>query len=133
MELDEYQNWALRTCGDEISDPELAQALASAGIVKGTEAYSTVYKKIHMLTTACGIGGEGGEVSDLLKKHVGHGHPLDRDKVKKELGDCLWYIAVMADAIGERLSDVAEANVQKLLKRYPAGFDKDRSINRPPE
>ncbi len=133
MNLDDYQNWALRTCGDEIADPELAQALALNGIVKGTEAYRVVYQKIHMLTTACGIGGEGGEVSDLLKKHVGHGHPLDRDKVKKELGDCLWYIAVMADAIGEKLSDVAEANVQKLLKRYPAGFDKDRSINRPPE
>lgn len=34
-----------------------------------------------------GLTGEAGEVAELLKKHVGHGHALDRDKLAKELGD----------------------------------------------
>lgn len=41
-----------------------------------------------------GLCGEAGEVADIVKKHLGHGHPLDRDKLIEELGDLLWYCAV---------------------------------------
>jgi NTP pyrophosphatase (non-canonical NTP hydrolase) len=79
---------------------------------------------------ALGLAGESGEACDLVKKHLFHGHHLDRDKIKKELGDVLWYIATMAHTLGMRLEDVAQANVDKLRARYPEGFSAERSVNR---
>ena len=51
-------------------------------------------------TYALGLAGESGEVCDLLKKHWGHRQPLDREKLKKELGDVLWYVGAIADQFG---------------------------------
>ena len=48
----------------------------------------------------------------------------------KELGDVAWYLAITAISIGYSLSDVLDANVEKLQNRYPDGFDKNRSIHR---
>lgn len=79
----------------------------------------------------CALGlGEAGEVQNLIKKHLYHGHDLDIAKVLDELGDVLWYIAVMAEVLGFDLSYVAELNVNKLKKRYPKGFSEVDSINR---
>ncbi len=69
----------------------------------------------------------------MVKKAFFHGHELDRDKVKKELGDVLWYVAVMADALDMPLGDVAQHNIDKLAQRYPEGFSQDRSRNRAEE
>ena len=69
-----------------------------------------------------GLSGEAGEVAELLKKHIGHGIELDREKLCKELGDVLWYLAAVADSSGIPLEEVAEANVAKLRERYPDGF-----------
>jgi NTP pyrophosphatase (non-canonical NTP hydrolase) len=80
-----------------------------------------------------GIAGEAGEVADLIKKHVFHGHELDKDKLTKELGDVMWYIATIANTAGISLSEVAERNIEKLRQRYPEGFSTERSINRPEE
>ena len=66
--------------------------------------------------------GEGGEVVDLLKKHLFQGHDLKRHAIRDELGDVLWYVALLCDAAGLDLGDVAEHNVAKLLARYPKGF-----------
>ncbi len=79
---------------------------------------------------ALGLTGEAGEVADLIKKHIGHGHPLDKTKTAKELGDDFWYIAVLACRIGYTLEDIARMNVAKLMARYPEGFSSERSINR---
>lgn len=79
-----------------------------------------------------GVAGEAGEVADLIKKHVGHGHPLDVSKLKYELGDVLWYVAALADICGLTLDDVAAANIEKLRARYPDGFSSERSIHRVP-
>ena len=79
---------------------------------------------------ALGLCGEAGEVAELLKKHLYHGHPLDREKLRNELGDVLWYVATLASDLGIPLSDVASANVDKLRRRYPEGFSVERSVNR---
>lgn len=79
---------------------------------------------------ALGLTGESGEFADLLKKHLGHGHPLDKDKALKELGDVLWYVARLADELDASLSDVATANVEKLRVRYPDGFSTAASLTR---
>lgn len=103
-ELNEYQQEAMRTAGERKDD---------------------------LACHALGIAGEAGEVADLFKKHLFHGHDLDRDKVIKELGDVLWYVAVLAQRMGVQLSTVAERNIAKLRERYPDGFSSERSRNRP--
>ncbi|WCK56740.1 nucleoside triphosphate pyrophosphohydrolase family protein [Aneurinibacillus sp. Ricciae_BoGa-3] len=80
-----------------------------------------------------GISGEAGEVTDLLKKVVFHGHNLDREKLAKELGDVLWYLATIATTANLSLEMIAEKNIEKLKQRYPEGFSETRSINRQAE
>lgn len=48
----------------------------------------------------------------------------------KELGDCLWYLAVAAKGIGYDLDTIAEMNKAKLRNRYPNGFESERSLHR---
>lgn len=96
--------------------------------VRTTREYET--KDRLLMLAALGIAGEGGEVVDLIKKAEFHDHPLDQKKVAEELGDLLWYLSTMADAIGWTLDQVAAFNVEKLRARYPDGFDPERSKNR---
>ena len=79
---------------------------------------------------ALGLAGEAGEVANAVKKVVYHGHPLDSDKLVEELGDTLWYLTALADALHLDLAIVMDLNVTKLQKRYPEGFDPYRSLNR---
>ena len=67
---------------------------------------------------------------DYIKKHLFHGHKLDPAKITDELGDVLWYIAGCCSILGVDMEDVAVGNIEKLRKRYPEGFDKERSIER---
>lgn len=93
-----------------------------------TSSTSTLFDKIG--NGIIGLCGESGECIDLLKKVVYQGHEIDKDKLAEELGDVLWYCAELATGLGMKLSEVAEGNIRKLLKRYPDGFDPDRSVNR---
>lgn len=79
---------------------------------------------------ALGLCGESGEVADLVKKALFQGHELDREHLAKELGDVAWYLAVAADAIGYSLETVLLMNVCKLRRRYPNGFEAERSLRR---
>ena len=88
---------------------------------------------VRLVSYALGLTGESGEVADLVKKHIGHGHPLDDDKLKLELGDVLWYIAGLAYVLGFTLQEVADANTAKLMKRFPNGFTTEASIARQDE
>lgn len=89
--------------------------------------------KMALASLGLGITGEAGEVADLIKKHVAHEHPLDVEKLSKECGDVLWYIAVMTRQLGMTLEDVMETNIKKLKDRYPEGFSAARSLNRTAE
>ena len=78
-----------------------------------------------------GLAGEAGECCDLVKKYKYQGHELDKDKLKDELGDVLWYIAETASGLGISLEEVAEYNLEKLHKRFHGNkFNKEDSINR---
>ncbi len=87
-------------------------------------------KGMHLINGALGLAGESGEVADLVKKAYFQGHAIDREHIAKELGDILWYIAEAATAIDYQLDDIAQMNIDKLLARYPDGFDPDKSMNR---
>ncbi len=79
---------------------------------------------------ALGLNGEAGELGDLIKKEVFHGHERDVDKVKKELGDVLHYAAGIATLYGFTLEEAAVQNIEKLRKRYPNGFSEEASRKR---
>ncbi|MGN1011905.1 MAG: nucleoside triphosphate pyrophosphohydrolase family protein, partial [Clostridia bacterium] len=77
-----------------------------------------------------GLCGESGEAIDIVKKWFAQGHDLDRENLIKELGDIAWYLAETATALDVSLEEVLRGNIEKLQKRYPEGFDAEKSINR---
>lgn len=77
-----------------------------------------------------GLNGEAGECIDILKKVLFQGHDLDKERLAGELGDVAWYLAVSADAIGYDLETIFKKNIEKLNKRYPNGFDAEKSVHR---
>ncbi len=89
-----------------------------------------IEKNYRLANLGMGLAGEAGEVCDYLKKVVFHGHQLDPEKMSEELGDVLWYLANLAEAVGLSFSDIAAENITKLRKRYPDGFEKIRSQKR---
>lgn len=87
-------------------------------------------KKDVLINGVMGLCGESGEVIDIVKKHLAQGHELDRDKIIKELGDVAWYMAEIATVLDVELEEVLAQNIEKLKKRYPDGFDVEKSIHR---
>ncbi len=77
-----------------------------------------------------GLCGEAGEATDLLKKFLYHDHPLDQAKLRKELGDVLWYIAELCTALDWSLEQIALENGIKLKARYQDQFTSQKSIHR---
>jgi NTP pyrophosphatase (non-canonical NTP hydrolase) len=96
----------------------------------GVTANKKLDGKLNLAVLGLGIAGEAGEVADIIKKHVGHDHDLDLDKTIKEIGDVLWYAAVLSNALGVSLQTVAQRNIDKLRERYPEGFSVAASKNR---
>lgn len=105
MTGNEYQRKAMRTTGTD--DNEVL-------IVNGV----------------MGLNGEAGECIDLVKKWMFQGHDLDKDVLANELGDVAWYLAITANGIGYTLEDILKINIEKLKKRYPDGFEPEKSIHR---
>jgi NTP pyrophosphatase (non-canonical NTP hydrolase) len=105
-------------------------ALGLAG--EGAEVLDIFVRHTEVFLLAAKAATRAGMTADDLKKVVHHQHPVDREKVKKELGDLLWYVALTAHACGLSLNDVAETNVAKLKARYAKGFTTAESLNRKP-
>lgn len=106
MTINEYQQLAMTTLNKEMT------------------------KKDMLINGVMGLCGESGEAIDIVKKHLAQGHELDKEKLIKELGDIAWYLAEMATVLDIELEEVLERNIEKLKKRYPEGFDKEKSVNR---
>ena len=87
-------------------------------------------KKDVLINGVMGLCGESGEAIDIVKKNLAQGHDLDREGLIKELGDIAWYLAETATALDVTLEEVLERNIEKLRKRYPEGFDTEKSRSR---
>ena len=87
-------------------------------------------KKDALINGVMGLCGESGEAIDIVKKHLHQGHPLDKEKLLKELGDIAWYLAETAYALDTPLDTVLEQNIAKLKARYPEGFETEKSLSR---
>jgi NTP pyrophosphatase (non-canonical NTP hydrolase) len=86
--------------------------------------------KVDLLHAAFCLSEEVGECQSLIKKHVFNGHGLDREKLKDELGDVLFYFLAILNNQGLIIQDISTANMDKLAKRYPAGYSDAASIKR---
>lgn len=80
-----------------------------------------------------GLQDELGEIAGPLKKYLWHGHGLDRSHLQDEVGDVLWYLATLCNALGIALEEALQGNIEKLQGRYPDGFSCQRSRTRPSE
>lgn len=100
------------------------QKLASRTI---STKMSPADKEMHALH---GMVGEIGELHSIYQK-IYQGHMEKNDEhYKKELGDLLWFIAEYCTAFNWNLEDIMQMNIDKLLKRYPNGFDEQHSLHR---
>jgi NTP pyrophosphatase (non-canonical NTP hydrolase) len=106
LNINEYQKLAMTTLNPELS------------------------KKDVLINSVMGLCGESGEAIDIVKKWLAHGHELDKEHLKKELGDIAWYLAEAATALDMDLEDILQANIDKLKRRYPEGFSTANSVNR---
>ena len=101
-----------------------------------TTAYTSEKNKTLMAQTiwAMGIVGEAGEVIEKWKKIVAYKDGViteeDTQELKKELGDVVWYIAVMADSLGLSFDEVMQLNVDKLKSRQARNVIKGKGDNR---
>ena len=97
MECDDYQRAALRTARDKDAPDEF----------------------MHLVL---GLVGEAGEIAEKVKKlvrdHNSDLAELERDDMAAELGDVLWYAAVLSTFLGLSLDDVARRNIDKLADRH---------------
>ena len=106
MTINEYQKLAMTTLNPELS------------------------KKDVLINSVMGLCGESGEAIDIVKKWLAQGHELDKDRLRKELGDIAWYLAEAATALELPLEEILQENIEKLKKRYPEGFEVEKSIKR---
>ena len=77
-----------------------------------------------------GLAGEVGELASIFAKHWRGDGDLNHDHAKAELGDVLWFVAILAGELGYSLSEVAENNLDKLADRANRGKLKGNGDNR---
>lgn len=106
MTINEYQKLAMTTLNPKLSEKDV------------------------LINGVMGLCGESGEAIDIVKKHLAQGHELDRENLIDELGDIAWYLAETAQVLGVTLEEVLERNINKLKKRYPEGFETQKSLER---
>lgn len=86
---------------------------------KTAEKFDSKEKEI--FTWGLGIAGEAGDVAGCIKKTFSHGND-QKDGIRENLGDTLWYTAMICNFFNWDLEEVLQENIEKLKKRYPEGF-----------
>jgi NTP pyrophosphatase (non-canonical NTP hydrolase) len=79
-----------------------------------------------------GLAGEVGELAQLLERWVYYGQSLPIPDVEEEVGDCLWYLALLCTAVGIPMERAMEGNLAKLKARFPHKFTEEAAANRDP-
>ena len=87
-----------------------------------------------LLTAAVGMSAEAGEFTEIVKKIIFQGKPVNQENLfhlKRELGDIMWYVSQACIGLDISLEEVIQMNFEKLSARYPEGaFTIERSENR---
>ena len=91
-------------------------------------------KMPRLLTASCGLSAEAGEFTEIVKKCMFQGKPMNDDNIyhmKRELGDIMWYWMQGCMSLNIDPNEVIQMNIDKLKARYPGGdFDAYYSENR---
>lgn len=115
MNAKEYKEQALRTESNDFS------------LIKSRMDSSD---SIRLLHAAMGMQTEVAEFTDMLKKHIFYGKPLDLVNLKEELFDTTWYMAIALDVLEGSFEEGFQKNIDKLKARYPEKFSEEKAINR---
>lgn len=87
--------------------------------------------KAHIDHMAKGMAGEAGEVVDCIKRHTVYNKELDVKNLQEELGDTLFFMQGIMREFGWSFTDLMEANMRKLDKRYASGtYSDEQAQNR---
>jgi len=101
----------------KVSDLDMYQQVAKTTAIYPREQ-AIIYPTL-------GLTGEAGEVANKVKKIIRDGSNSKDERlvseIKSEIGDCLWYIAVLASDFDIKLSDIASSNLEKLANRKKNG------------
>ena len=92
---------------------------------KDSEAFSVRLRELYakglpverLLTAAVGMSAESGEFTEVVKKMIFQGKPVNDDNLfhlKRELGDIMWYVAQACIALDTDFNEIIEMNVDKL-------------------
>lgn len=76
-----------------------------------------------------GLVGEVGEIHSMFQKFY-QGHRIEAEHLQKEVGDLLWFVAELCTAYNWSLENIMQQNIDKLMARYPDGFDEYKSTHR---
>lgn len=83
-----------------------------------------------LLHGTLGLQGEVGEITETIKKHLFYNQKLDIENISEEVGDCLWYIAVICRHLNLDLENIMDDNIKKLKIRYPETFTNELAEQR---
>ena len=127
----EYQSLAMRT-NDGKATERLLDKYDMIDFFKQAKADKPCekYDLGGILNGCLGLSGEVGEFNDMVKKWIFHEKPLDEEHAQKEIGDVMWYVAMICHSFGWDLDKIMQQNIDKLKARYPEGFDVDKSAHR---
>jgi|TARA_B100000035_G_C21000484_1_gene554651 NTP pyrophosphatase (non-canonical NTP hydrolase) len=118
VDLNKYKEFVSTVTSSQSNE---TQALVTQ--LEGLENDSGVNMAL-LLTGAIGLASETGEFSEIVKKCIFQGKPLDNETkfhCKRELGDIMWYWVNSCRALGLDPNEVMAENVEKLKARYPGG------------
>lgn len=119
MRANEYVDMAMQF-NDEQSTKRLEDMLRYLEGIKGSGQIDLG----GVFHAALGMTGEAGEAQDIIKKWIFHEKELDCEHLQKELGDVMWYVALMCHSFGFDFEKILQMNYDKLSARYPDGhFD----------
>jgi len=100
MNLNEYQRLAEKTAKKDFATRE--EAIMCWGL---------------------GITGEAGDVASCIKKTFAHKKDVS-EGIKENLGDMMWYAAMVCNFFGWDMDEILEKNIKKLKERYGSeGFN----------
>lgn len=110
-------------------DANLYQKKASRTLIDKPDFLITDHQ-VMVVWCLTGLCGEAGEIAKLIKKGIFHQHGVDKQKLRKEIGDVLWYIAGICTVFDFNLGDIMQENINKLNLRYPNGYNTKDSVKR---
>jgi len=83
---------------------------------------------VRVLHGCIGIATESGELLSSVEKRIYYGQPFDYPNFREEIGDVLWYVALLCNALEIPMEHAMQCNIKKLQKRYPDKFDTELSV-----